>query len=143
MARRTRIVRSTSQRGQALVETALVVPLLLSLVFGVVGLGRAVQAQMGVLAVAREAALSASLSSSPAEAGARGLERGRAVAAGYGLSNGTLALSVDPGDFARGGAVQAEARYEVRLDDLPLLGWVRFAAASRHVERIDPYRSRW
>ncbi len=119
------------------------VPLLLTLVFGVVGLGRAVQAQMGVLAVAREAALSASLASSPAEAGARGLERGRAVAAGYGLSNGTLALSVDPGDFARGGAVRAQARYEVRLDDLPLLGWVRFAAQSHHVERIDPYRSRW
>jgi Flp pilus assembly protein TadG len=142
MARRA-TDRRLAQRGQALVETALVVPLLLTLVFGVVGIGRAVQAQLGVLAVAREAALSASLANSLPEAGARGMERGQAVAAGYGLTNGTLSLSVDPGDFARGGAVAAWARYEVRLDDLPLLGWVRFSAESRHTERIDPYGSRW
>ena len=47
---------------------ALVVPLLLLLAFGVVGVGRVGQARLGVSAVAREAARAAALADSPAEA---------------------------------------------------------------------------
>ena len=91
----------TGQDGQALVETALVMPLLLSLALGVVGVSRVVQAQMGVSAVAREAARSAALESSPRAAAGAGLVRGSDVAAGYGLTNGSLQLQVDPGSLAR------------------------------------------
>lgn len=131
------------QDGQALIETALVIPVLLLLAFGVVGVGRVVQAQMGVSAVAREAARAAALADTGAEAAMRGIGRGREVATGYDLANGSLRLTVDPGSFVRGGSVWAAARYEVTLDDLPLLGWVRMAVGSDHVERIDLYRSRW
>jgi hypothetical protein len=62
---------------------------------------------------------------------------------GYRLANGSLALAVDPGALARGGRVHAEARYEVTLDDLPLLGWVRVPVAGAHDERADVFRSRW
>ncbi len=134
---------SVGERGQALVETALVVPVLLTLVFGLVGIGRVVEAQMGVIAVAREAGRAAVLADTPAEALARGSARGQETASGYRFSNGTFQLTVDTGAFARGGRVQTSARYMVTLNDLPLLGWVSVPVVSHHAERIDLYRSRW
>jgi Flp pilus assembly protein TadG len=131
------------QRGQALLETALVVPLLLLLAFGVVGAGRLVQAQLGVSAVAREAARAAALATGAESAVTLGMAHGQEVAAGYHLTNGSLRVSVDPGAFARGGAVRASVHYEVALADLPLMGWTRIAVSSQHVERLDLYRSRW
>ena len=130
------------QRGSALVEVALVVPLLLLLALGVVGVGRVVQARSSVSAVAREAARVAVLAQSADEAAEQGLAAGRAVALGYGLTNGTLILAVDPGGFERGGRVRASAGYRVSLPDLPLLGWAGADVAAQHVERIDLYRSR-
>lgn len=102
-----------------------------------------VQAEMGVVAVAREAGRAAVLGDTPAEALARGSTRGQEAAVGYHLTNGSFQLTVDAGAFARGGQVQTSARYQVALDDLPLLGWVRVPVESHHVERIDLYRSRW
>ena len=130
-------------RGQALIETALVVPMLLMLAFGVVGVGRVAQGQMGVSAVAREAARTAALADSPEEATLRGLGRGQEVAAGYRLTNGSLRVTIDPGGLARGATVRATARYEVALDDLPLMGWARVPVGSVHLERTDLYRSHW
>ena len=131
------------QRGQALLETALVVPLLLLLAFGVVGAGRLVQAQLGVSAVAREAARAAALATGADLAATQGMAHGQEVATGYHLTNSSLRVSVEAGSFARGGQVRASARYEVALGDLPLLGWAHVAVSSQHVERLDLYRSRW
>jgi Flp pilus assembly protein TadG len=126
------------------VETALVVPLLLTLALCLVGVGRVVQAKTAVTAVAREAARAAALTSSPAAARAEGEARGYAVGAGYGLLPGPLVVAVDPGGFAREGAVSASASYVVTLDDLPFVGraGLRPRLASTHTERLDPYRSR-
>src|SRR5690348_4434115 len=98
--RRLSAGRGHTQAGQALVELALVIPLLLLLTFGVVAVGRMIQAQMGVSAVVREAARVGASHLSASD----GLERGQVVASGYGLSNGSLALTVG-GDFRRGGQV--------------------------------------
>ncbi|MGE3857708.1 MAG: TadE/TadG family type IV pilus assembly protein, partial [Dehalococcoidia bacterium] len=46
---------ASDQSGSALIETALVIPVLLLFVVGVVMAGRVVQAQIAVQAVAREA----------------------------------------------------------------------------------------
>ncbi len=132
-----------SQAGQALIETALVVPMLLVLALGVIGIGRVTQAQLAVSATAREAARAGALADDVGQAKERGRARGEEVAKGYGLTGGSFTLTVDPGSFERGGHVRASARYEVALDDLPLLGWARVPLASEHVERIDLYRSRW
>jgi hypothetical protein len=131
-----------TERGQALVETALVIPVLLVLAFGVVGAARVTQAQMGVSAVSREAARIGALAASPAEAVAQATARGQEVATGYRLTNGTLRVAVDPGMLPRGGQVQVVARYELTFDDLPLLAWARLAVQSSHAEPIDPFRSR-
>ena len=135
--------RNGGQTGQALVETALVIPILLLLAFGVVAVGRVVDAQMGVSGVAREAARAGALANNPDHASADGLAGGQAAAAGYNLDNGSLQLTVDPGSFARGSSVRASARYTVSLSDLPLLNWARITVGSTHLERIDLYRSRW
>ncbi len=127
------------QAGQAVVELALVVPLLLFLAFGVVGVGRITQAHMAVSAVATDAALAAARASSPGEALSMGMERGSVVAHGYGLSDGALHLTVDAGAFGRGGQVRATARYTVTLRDLPLLGWAEPTVQSTAVAPVDAY----
>jgi len=129
--------------GQALVEVALVIPVLLLLAFGVVAVGRVTDAQMGVSAVAREAARAAALANGPGAAASQGMTQGQEVAAGYHLGDGSLQLAVNAGNFTRGGTVQASARYTVSLGDLPLLGWAHITVGSTHLERIDLYRSFW
>ena len=129
--------------GQALIETALVIPMLLVLAFGVVGVGRVTQAQLAVSAAAREAARVGALADDAAQAREQGRSQGEKVAQGYGLTGDSFTITVDAGSFERGGKVRAAARYEVALDDLPLLSWARVPVASEHVERIDLYRSRW
>jgi hypothetical protein len=136
-------LRTRRSPGQALIEAALVIPMLLILTFGVVGVGRVTHAQVAVSATAREAARAGALADDTGQAQERGRARGEEVAKGYGLTGGAFTLTVDPGSFERGGRVRASARYEVTLDDLPLLGWARVELASEHVERIDLYRSRW
>ena len=136
-------LRSPVRRGQALVETALVVPVLLMLAFGVVAAGRVAYGQMAVGAVAREAARAAALAETSADASSRGIARARAVTASYGLDDGALDVRVDPGAFSRGGEVRASVRYVVSLQDLPLLSRVSVPVASSHGERTDLYRSRW
>jgi hypothetical protein len=123
-------------------ETALVIPMLLLLALGVVGVSKVVQAQLAVSAAAREAARAGALADDPGAARDRGRARGVEVAQGYGLAGDSLTLSIDPGAFQRGGQVRASARYEVDLGDLPLLNWTRVPVASEHIERIDLYRSR-
>ena len=134
---------AAGRRGQALVETALVLPVLLVLAFGVIGVGRITQARMGVDAVARETARSAAIAGDAGDALSQGLARGQAVARGDGLTNGTLRLALDVGQFARGGDVVATSSYTVSFGDLPLLSWARLTVTSVHHEPIDPYRSRW
>jgi Flp pilus assembly protein TadG len=134
---------SKNERGQALVEVALVIPILLLLAFGVVAVGRVTDAQMAVSAVAREAARAAALANDPGEAASQGVTRGQEVASGYHLGDGSLQLAVDAGGLTRGGTVQASAHYTISLGDLPLLGWAHITVGSTHLERVDLYRSFW
>jgi hypothetical protein len=113
------------------------------LVFGVVGVTKLEQTVMAVSAVSREAARSAALADNAGQAVSNGQARGQQVADGYGLSNGSLKLVIDPGGFERGGTVNAQASYDVDLSHLPIPGWGKFTISRQHVERVDLYRSRW
>lgn len=131
--------------GQALVELALVVPLLLLLAFGSVGVGRVVQAQMALGAIAREAAREAALAPLPPggsalDAKRAGEARGQSVAHGYGLDRATVNVNTD--HFDPGSWVRADASYVVSERDLPFLKWTTFTLHDSHLERVDPYRSR-
>ena len=131
------------RRGQALLEVALVLPVLLFLAFGVIAAGRVTQAKLGVSAVAREAARAAAQSGGAAEASRRGHSRAAEVADGYGLGDGSRVVLIDAGGVGPGELVRASASYEVGFGDLPLLGWARVRVASSSGERVDLYRSRW
>jgi Flp pilus assembly protein TadG len=133
---------SRRQDGQALVEAALVIPVLLILAFGIVFVGRVTHATVAVQAAVREAGRSLATAPSEAEGLATGEERGGAVAAGYGLARDQFELSLDGGGFERGGMATARASYRVVLADLPLLDRAAVTVSSTHQERIERYRSR-
>jgi Flp pilus assembly protein TadG len=130
------------RNGQALVETALVLPLLLFLGIGVVGVARITQARLAVDAVAREAARAGAMAASPSDAASAALGRGLAIADADHLDRQNLHLAVDVGQFRPGGTVQAEARYDVSLADLPFFRGLVVPLAGAHQEFVDPYRSR-
>ena len=130
------------ESGNAMIEAALVIPVVLVMVFGVVATGRVVQAQIAVQAVVREASRTLAVAPSLQEGLPAAEARALAVAGGQGLTTARLQLTVDPGGFARGGTVRTEASYPVTLGDLPLLGLVEVRVSSSHEERIEQYRSR-
>ena len=135
--------RSGLERASALVEAAVLMPVLMVMVYGLVGVSKLEQAVTAVSAVSREAARSAALADNASQAAANGQARGQQVADGYGLNNGSLDLVVDAGSFDRGGTVTAQASYKVDLSHLPIPGWGTFTISRQHAERIDMYRSRW
>jgi Flp pilus assembly protein TadG len=130
------------ESGQALVEAAIVLPVLLVLVFGVVMAGRVVHAKIAVQAAAREA--SRTLATAPSEE--QGLtdaeDAARAAADGYGLSSDGLSVDLEPNGFERGGTVTATVSYGVGLAGLPVIGGADIRVSSSHSEQVDPYRSR-
>ncbi len=130
------------ESGGALVEAALVLPVVLVIAFVVVMVGRVARAEIGVHAVAREAARTLATSASAADGIDAAQARAREVAGGYGLSPDQVGLTIDAGSFARGGTVSAGASYRVGLGDLPLLGTLAVTVSSTQAERVDLYRSR-
>lgn len=136
-----RLIRG-GESGQAMVEAALVLPVVLLIVFGVVMAGRLSHAKVAVQATAREASRALATASSEEQGLVDARERGQAVAEGYGLSEERLSLDVTSNGFQRGGTATAEVSYQVPLSDLPLLKMVDVTVTSSHSERIDLYRSR-
>ena len=132
---------SRRQRGQALVEAALVVLVTVPLVVGLLGLARLIQAQAGVNAVAYEVARSAASANSAGEAEQWGQERKDELAEPYRLTNGSLAVQIEASGFGRGEPIQTVAIYQVRFDDIPLLGWASREVSGHHTERVETYRS--
>jgi len=131
------------QSAQALVEMALLVPLVLALVFGIVAVSRLVQAQTAVVAVAHEAARAGALARTPQDAIERMHERAALVAPGFGLDTRKLAVECDVTRFTRDpGEVVAIVRYGLDFHELPLVGWLPPPAVhAEHVEWVDPFRS--
>ena len=134
---------ATRQAAQALVELAVLLPVVLILIFGTLGVSRYVQTQAAVVAVAHEAARAGALASSPAGAIDRMRTRTAQVAPGVGLDTRALVLSWDVTRFDDNpGQVQVSITYVVAFGDLPMLGGM-FPTVVRgeHVEWVDPFRS--
>jgi len=132
-----------AESAQALVEVALLLPLVLAIVFGTVALSRLIQAQTAVVAVAHEAARAGSLGVSPDDAVERMRRRVELVAPGLGLDRRAVDLAYDVSAFTLDpGRVVAVVRYAVDLGDVPLAGWVPPPVVqAEHVEWVDPFRA--
>ena len=127
------------QRGQALVEAAMVLPLMLVLVLGVFAVGVLGRTDAALLAVSQEAARAAATASDPAEAAAHGVARGTQVADGYRLQGTTV--TVDARDFRPGGRIRADATVRVSLAFIPIFGSSELTLHHQHAEPVDPYRN--
>ena len=131
--------------AQALVETALALPVVVMLGLGVRGAARVTGALVGVTASAREAARAAVRAPDADTAWSWGTSRGRQVATEYGLetSNESFAVDVDVSTFEWWGEVRASVRYSIGLADVPFVQWaqVRVPIQRSHAEVLDPYRS--
>jgi Flp pilus assembly protein TadG len=132
---------ATRHHGQAAVELALALPLLLLVVFGLLGAGRLTATIVSVSAVAREAARAGALGTSSADAAMRAQLRGQAVAADDGLRAADLDLVVDASTFGPAGEVRATATYRLSLADVPFFGWGTVQLRRAHVEPVGLYRS--
>ena len=137
--------RPRARHGQALVETAIALPIILLIVFGVLGVARLNSTLMAVTATAREAARAAVLAPDADAAWHWGTSRGQQVAAEYGLDTSSQAflLDVDVSSFEWWGEVRASATYVVNLADIPLIRWavISIPLHRSHAEVLDPYRS--
>src|SRR6266542_3603756 len=129
------------QRGQAIVELALGMGVLMLLLAGLVALSVVTSAELGLVAVAQEAAHAAALSSTPADAEKRGHDRGVLVAQGYALGNGSLGVRVDVDQFGQSGHVDATATYSFTGRDVFLLGLPGVTLARTHSEPVAQHRS--
>lgn len=127
------------REGQAAIEAALVLPLMLALVLGVFAVGLVARTDAALLAVAQEAARAAATSASASEAAAHGVARGQQVADGYRLAGTTIAVNAS--DFRPGGLVRADASVTVSLIGMSVFGPTAITLHHQHVEPVDPYRN--
>ena len=128
--------------GQSLVELAIVLPAVVLGLLLVIGLGILGQAKAGVEAVADEAARAGALTSTPAAAEAAATDRAYHVATGYGLDPARLEVTIDAGDFQRGGTFSVEVDYSVPLHELlPMIWGGDVALRHSASEPIDVYRT--
>ncbi len=126
-------------RGQALVEGALIVPVLLALLFGVLAVNHVAQAKLGVVAAAREAARSGAQASGGDEVAAA-TARGAATAAGAGLDNGSFVLTVTSSGGRVGGYLATSASYRVTFVDWAVFARGGIVVRGEALERFDRYR---
>jgi hypothetical protein len=127
------------ERGQAAVEAALVLPLMLLLVLGVYAVGVVGRTDAALLAVAQEAARAAATSTGADQAAAHGVARGRQVADGYRLADASIVVNAS--DFGPGGHVRADATVTVSMVGLSVFGPTQITLHHQHVEPVDPYRN--
>lgn len=129
------------ERGQAVLEAAIILPVILLLVFGVLGVERVLHAEAAVQVVAHDAARMAALANSPDGAVQQGEAAGLATAGTERLDPADFALTVNAQDFRRGGQVISHAQYVVHFRDLPLLGWASLPVDSTNRQPVDRYRA--
>lgn len=128
-----------AREGQALVEGALVAPLLLVLIFGVLAVNQVAQAKMAVISAAREGARSGVQSAGGGELAAAA-SRGSTIAAGAGLNNGSFALNAAISGGRDGGYLATTATYRVVFVDWGAFSRVGVDVRGDALERFDQYR---
>jgi hypothetical protein len=132
------------ESAQAVVEIALVLPMVLALVFGTMAVSRVVQTQTAVIAVAHETARAGALAKNSSDAVNRMQARAGLVAPGLGLDRGKIMLEWDVSRFGGDpGEVVAVVRCPVDFSDLPMVGWISSTTtvSAEHTEWVDPFRS--
>jgi Flp pilus assembly protein TadG len=108
-----------SEKGQSMVEFALILPVLAVLLFGVVDVGRMFHASLTLDHVGREAARAASVQQGDAEVMAVALERGSSIS----LTSGQVQVSPGEGGRESGEKVTVTVTHSVPLVTPFIEGW--------------------
>ncbi|WP_375000210.1 TadE/TadG family type IV pilus assembly protein [Aeromicrobium sp. CTD01-1L150] len=134
--------RRSDERGAIAMEFLIMAPLLLAMIFLVVGMGRVAQAGGGVNAAAYEAARAASLERNHGAATAAGQAAATRSLSQRGMSCVGLNVRVDTGDYRAGGQVRARVSCQANLSDLVLVGFPGSKTYTHTaVVPIEQYRS--
>jgi Flp pilus assembly protein TadG len=130
------------RRGQAVVELAVSLPVLLLLALGAAQFVRLALTRAGLDAATAAAAAAAARAPSAGTAAQAGRAAFDGVSAGYGLDRSTT-VTIATGDFPRGGTVTVSARTDVKLgfSGIPALG-LALTLSSSAAARIEDWRSR-
>lgn len=129
------------QHSQALVELALGMGALMLVLAGLIALSVVTAAELGLVAVAEEAAHTAALAATAADAAQQGHDRGLLVGGGYSLANGSLGVTINVDQFGQGGHVDATATYSFTGRDAFLFGLTSLTLARTHSEPVGQHRS--
>jgi hypothetical protein len=129
------------QRGQALAEVAVCLPIVLALALGTVAVARVADARGGLDAATAAAVQSAARASDPVMAAGTARAVFDASIRAYGLSGPTLVLEL--GGFQRGGGISASASARVAIGFALLPGLPgAVTLTARAAARVEPWRSR-
>jgi hypothetical protein len=129
------------QHGQAILELVLGMGALMLVLAGLVAVSSVTAVELGLVAVAQEAAHAAARAATPVDAAKQGQDRGLLVGRGYPLGNGSLTVEVDTRGFGQGGHIDASASYTVTGRDVFLLGIGRLTFSRQHAEPVGSHRS--
>jgi Flp pilus assembly protein TadG len=116
-------------------------PILVLLLFGLLGVGRLTTTLIGLSAVAREAARAGSVQSTAAEASFEARSRGQQVGNEYRLTNGSLAIAADVSRWGPRGEVSVTVSYTTHLADVPLIGLADLSLQRTAWEIVGPWRT--
>jgi hypothetical protein len=129
------------QRGQALAEVALCLPIVLALALGTVAVARVADARGGLDAATAAAVQAAARAPDPGRAALSALAVFDASVRAYGL--GAPRLTLDLGGFQRGAAITGTASARVAIGFAPLPGLpAAITLTARAAARVEPWRSR-
>ena len=144
--RRPRAAWRRDERGSAVIETVICVPAFMLFVFLIILGGRLAIAQQAVEAAASEAARTASMSRTQADAHSRAASGARASLDAQGLRCASTRVDVDTAGFAAPvgtpATVTATVACAIDVSDLPLPGLRTYTLTSTMSSPIDSYRER-
>ena len=132
---------TSDERGIAVLEFVLLVPVMLLMVFVVVGLGRLGMARQDIDAAARDAARAGSIARSPDDAQAAATAAANYALAAHDITCAGMSVIVDTSDFRPGGWVRVDLSCAIEMADLTGM-WIPGTPTmqARGVAVVDTFR---
>lgn len=142
MTKQNRGIRS--QGGQAILELAIVLPILALILGGVIALGPLVYMHIATQQAAYDCAIAAAQSLDPVQGYTQGLYAAQASFGAFNLNPGRAGISVR-GDWERNGMVACEIIYDVPTEAFPFHAVLSPPAAVQYSVAVPPhaFKSVW
>lgn len=132
------------QRGQAILELAIVLPILALILGGVIGLGPLIYMHIATQQAAYDCAIAAAQSLDSVQGYTQGLFAAEASFGAFNLNAGRAGISVR-GDWERNGMVACEIIYDVPTEAFPFHAVLSPPAAVQYSVAVPPhaFKSVW